>query len=78
VLLQQVSDTALLGPGEERSGRELWVIVGACGLWVAAGARSLIEYARDVFTADAMVDSDVDSLVGEVVSDGHPPSWPTT
>ena len=66
---QQVLDAVLLRPCDEGPAGELRTVVGAHRPRVAAEPRSLIQHAHDVGAADAMVDRDVDALVGKVVGD---------
>lgn len=66
---QQVLDAVLLRPGDEGPAGELRAVVGAHRPPVAAEPGSLIQHAHEVGAADAMVDRDVDALVGKVVGD---------
>ncbi len=66
---QQVLDAMLLRPCDEGPAGELRTVVRAHRPRVAAEPRSLIQHAHEVGATDAMVDRDVDALVGKVVGD---------
>jgi len=68
---QQVRDAVLLRPGDEGPAGELWPIVGTQGARIAAEPGGPLQHPHDTGAADAVVNGNVDALVGEVIGDGQ-------
>ena len=76
-VVEQVAHSAAVCPDHERSAGELRPLIGTHGIGEAAELTRLLEQARDVLAADAVINGDVDALAAEVVDDGPALDPPT-
>lgn len=68
-LNQQMLDAMSLRPGDESPTGELRTVVGSHSTRVPAKAGGLVKYTHYVGAADAVIDSNVDAFVAEVIGD---------
>lgn len=64
-------DAVSVSPLVERACIEFWPLVGADRRWLAAETNHLVEHAHDIVASHAVIEGDLDRLLGEVIDRGQ-------